>query len=410
MVKNAHLFNQFHKRRILVAGDFMMDRYTFGASKRISPEAPVPVVLVEKEEDRAGGAGNVVLNLTALGMEVTALGRVGDDSAGQALKHSLRNEGVLCESLFSQKGLMTPQKTRVIAGGQQIVRVDFEKIEPIDSTLEKHILASIPGLVAGSDVIAISDYAKGFLTDAIIQKLIQEARKAHVPVIADPKGAFFGKYAHATILKPNLQEAYTAVNMHGRPLPDVAQAIFKAVPVDMLMITRSQDGISIFFADGTHEEFPVQVRQVRDVTGAGDTVLAMVACGCANGFTISESTFLASLAAQIAVERLGCAVVTMREVAKRYIDEHTRNKIFTDEHRAALAHATNGHKVTKLTIPKGTEISTELIRTVRGARQDAGQDPDTELVIHLPGAMPDDDLTSMLASLKEVDYIFVGDS
>jgi D-glycero-beta-D-manno-heptose-7-phosphate kinase len=400
MVKLACLFNQLKVKRALVAGDFMLDRYIFGKAKRISPEAPVPVLLVDSEEERAGGAGNVVLNLLSLGMEVTALGRVGKDAPGSTVDALLKDEGASCY-LFKQEGFRTPHKSRVIASNQQIVRIDDEKSEKILPSLEKEVLEAIDEIVKNQDVIAISDYAKGFLTENILQALIQSAKKHNVPVIADPKGAEFYKYKGATVLKPNLGEAITASGLINRPLLEVAKAIFAKVKVDVLMITRSEDGISLYYPDGTFEDHPVEAKEIRDVTGAGDTVLAMLSCSLANGLTISEATQLANIAATVAVERVGCARVTLPEVARRMIELHSGNKIFTSEHFSALEQALRGRNFTMLSLAHGCEVSTKLLKVVR----DLGQDSSKELVVTISDPEPSEELVSVLASLKDVDYI-----
>lgn len=406
MVKLTHVFNRIEERRILVAGDFMVDRYTFGKSKRISPEAPVPIILVDSEDERAGGAGNVVLNLVSLGMKVTALGRVGDDVAGQVIKESLAKEGVQTDSLFVQKSFYTPQKARIIASNQQIVRIDYENISPLEKTLEAEIAKKIEQIVQNQDVIAISDYAKGFLTDTILQAIIQAARKYNVPVIADPKGTEFTKYRGATVLKPNLSEAYAAANLPGKPLTEVARAIFDKVAVDVLMITRSEAGISLYYPDGKSEDHPVQAKEIRDVTGAGDTVLAVICCGVANGLTLTEATSLSNIAATVAVERVGCARVTLSEIAHRMIELHAPSKIFEDDHSSALVQALKGKEFIQLQLASDCKVDAELLRCVRKLANDKTKEA-KELVVSIQDPSFDEEIVSVLASLKDVDYIHV---
>lgn len=302
------------RKRVLVAGDFMLDRYTLGTCRRISPEAPVPIVAVDYEEEKAGGAGNVVLNLISLGMEALPFGRVGDDHTGSALIEHFRNEGVDTRFLVREKGFQTPLKVRLIASSQQLLRVDFEKPKALSQETEEALLKQIPEMLDKVDLVAISDYAKGFLTVNILAKLIDEAKKRSLVVISDPKGIDFTKYSGSTILKPNLSEALAEVPGVS-DLSLIARQIFSRVSLDVLMITRSEAGISLFYPSGKQEDHPVQPRQVKDVTGAGDTVLATLSAALANKYSIGEATDLANIAAQIAVSRLGCARVTFEEIA-----------------------------------------------------------------------------------------------
>jgi D-beta-D-heptose 7-phosphate kinase/D-beta-D-heptose 1-phosphate adenosyltransferase len=307
----------FKQKRVLVAGDFMLDRYTLGTCKRISPEAPVPIVAVDREEEKAGGAGNVVLNLISLGMNAIPFGRVGDDHAGSALIDHFQAEGVDTRYLVKEKGFQTPLKVRLIASSQQLLRVDFEKPKGISQETEELLLKQIPDMLADIDLVAISDYAKGFLTAKILSKLIEEAKKRSLIVISDPKGIDFTKYAGSTILKPNLSEALAQAPGIS-DLATVAQLVFSRVPLDVLMITRSEAGISLFYPGGKQEDHPVQPREVKDVTGAGDTVLATLSAALANKYSLGDATQLANIAAQIAVSRLGCARVTCAEIASFY--------------------------------------------------------------------------------------------
>lgn len=300
-------------KKVLVAGDFMLDRYTFGKSTRISPEAPVPVVTVDREEERAGGAGNVALNLISLGMKAQVLGRVGDDAAARALLSSLADEGVDTSWLISEAGYTTPQKVRLIASNQQVARIDYEKITPLGASYEDELIAQIPEMLQNVSCVAISDYGKGFLTVRLLRALIDQARRNNIPVIADPKGKDFTKYSRATCLKPNLSEARAAMPLCDT-LRDAAQQILQNTQVDVLMVTKSEEGISLFYPDGKEDLFPVEAKEVKDVTGAGDTVLAMLAAAYSNDIPIREGAQLANIAAQVAVQRIGCARVSLSEV------------------------------------------------------------------------------------------------
>lgn len=403
MVTLAHVFNSLQAKTVLVAGDLVLDRYTFGKAKRISPEAPVPVVLVDREEERAGGSGNVVLNLLSMGMKAICLGRVGDDLAGRALINALQQEGADTAALFVEKSFHTPHKTRVIASSQQIVRIDHEPSKELSKETEEQVLAAIPALVARADLVAISDYAKGFLSQKVLSTLIAAARKKGVPVISDPKGNDFKRYEGSTILKPNVSEAFAAVPSSCTTLLDASKCIFKDVNVDTLLVTRSEAGISLFFPEGRQEDYPVTVREVKDVTGAGDTVLAMLACALANKLSLAEATQLANLAAQVAVEKVGCARVTLSEVARRLIELHANHKIFAEEHLAALLQALNGNKFFLFGLDASKHLDSQLLKSVRQAAESTKQ----ELVVAIMGQTPDEELVASLASLNCVDYLFL---
>src|SRR5579872_6372664 len=243
-------FSQFKPFRALVLGDFMLDSYTTGRVKRISPEAPVPVMEVLKRESRPGGAGNVVLNLTALGAKVFAVGRIGADGEGSELKLRL-SESADTQALLIEPNYKTPVKNRLIADSQQLLRVDFETISPLDLNLENEIIEQLKVLIPQTQVVAISDYGKGFLTNRLIASAIEMARAHRIPAIVDPKGTDFTKYKGATVLKPNLSEAFAAAKMaiHS-PLEEVARHLIHLSCPDLLLITRSESGMSLFDANG----------------------------------------------------------------------------------------------------------------------------------------------------------------
>ncbi len=304
----------FKSKKILVAGDFMLDIYTSGAVRRISPEAPVPILLVKEERRVPGGAGNTILNLVSLGMEVVAVGRVGNDQAGRDFLAALADENVDTRGIFVDDSFQTPQKNRMMAGGQQIVRIDYEEIKPLSMRLYEQVKSQLPQLLKDIDMIAISDYAKGFLIPALLQAIISY----DVPVIVDPKGFNFTRYWGAMLLKPNLGEAFAAAGLGMEAtLDEVADVLLEGVK--NLMITRSEEGISLFSKEGGRRDFPALVHEVRDVTGAGDTVLAVVTAALANGYTLDEASKMANAAAAIAIECLGCARVTADQIRKAVV-------------------------------------------------------------------------------------------
>lgn len=404
MVRLTGTLSRLSKRKILVIGDFLLDSYTFGKAKRISPEAPVAVVHVHHEEKRPGGAGNVVLNLVSLGCETVAVGRLGQDAAGEALLQALQQEDVLCHGMIRQQGYPTPVKNRVIAENQQIVRVDHEQILPLSSAQEKELIATLPQLCEGVDLIAISDYGKGLLSVPLLQAVIQEGLNRKIPIIADPKGTDFTRYRRATMIKPNLSEAYAAANLSAEASLDlVAERILEQSQSEILMITRSDAGISIFGRGGERHDFPARKREVKDVTGAGDTVLAMMGYALANGLTVSEAAQLSNIAAGIAIERLGCARVSISDLARRLLDYDATNKVFDEEHLFALQNALHGRRFVVLGISSAKGLTSPIFSSIRQLAQREQED----LLVYVKDPNPDEEFIRLLSSLNDVDFILV---
>ncbi|MCC6127957.1 MAG: D-glycero-beta-D-manno-heptose-7-phosphate kinase [Chlamydiae bacterium] len=402
MSRLASAFRHFHRFTALVIGDFFFDTYITGRVKRISPEAPVPVLEVIKEESRPGGAGNVVLNLIALGAHVFAIGRVGRDREGDLLKERLQKEGVDTSALLTSPLYRTPVKKRLIADSQQLLRVDFEEIEPLDNALEEEILACLPSYIARSQVVAISDYAKGFLSKRLLAAIIEIARREKVPVIVDPKGSDFSKYRGASVLKPNLSEAHTAAKMpFSASLDDVAKHLIEVSQVDLLLITRSEAGMSLFEQNGERTDFPVQVKEVKDVTGAGDTVLSCICLALANGLDMHLAAELANLAACISIERLGCVQVTIAEMAKRLLETEHDRKVFDETHAHALRHILKDARYCLLILPSGQSIPNALFRAVKELREEY------LVMVYIDDPHPRDEFVHLLSSLKGVDMIFL---
>lgn len=397
MVSLAKAFSNLAPFKALVIGDFLLDTYTTGKIRRISPEAPVPVMEVVKEESRPGGAGNVVLNLVALGAKVVAIGRIGQDGEGQELKQKLKEADT--SALFIEEGYRTPVKKRILAESQQLMRIDFEKVTPIGSEFEDQVIQKLKNLVPLVDVIAISDYAKGFLTDRVLAECLHLAKKHKVKAIVDPKGIHFEKYRGAFLIKPNLSEAYAAAKMDSKAsLEKVAEALHAIA--DILLVTRSEAGISVF-QKGKRDDFPVQSKEVKDVTGAGDTVLAMICMGVANGLDIELIAKLANMAAGLSIERLGCVQVTMSELAARLLEIDVETKIFDESHIFALQQVLKEKKVRLLAIEKEQEMSTRLLKTLKELSQEGA------LVVYVQGRKPSDELIHLLSSLSEVGHIIL---
>lgn len=402
-VKLTGVLSQISRRKVLVAGDFMLDTYTIGKARRISPEAPVAVVNVQREEHRAGGSGNVVLNLVSLGAEVVAVGRIGHDAPGVLLKKMLKEEGVDVRGLITQEGYPTPLKNRILAENQQIVRVDHECVTEIPEELEKAILDKLPSLLEGVCVVAISDYGKGFLSRNLLTVLIQLAKEKGISVIADPKGVDFSKYNGATVIKPNLGEAYAAANLTpDSPLELASKRLLQITGAEILMVTRSEAGISVFHRDGERQDFPVRVREVKDVTGAGDTVLATLTCAVANELPFPTAVQLSNVTAGMAIERFGCARITLSELARRLLEEDTGNKVFDEDHLYALKEALKGQKYALLSVSSRDGMNSAMFSAIRQVAK-SGRD----LLLFVRDAHPDEDFVSLLASLHEVNFILL---
>lgn len=403
MVKLASALSRLNPIKALVIGDFMLDAYTIGKAKRISPEAPVAVVHVQQESYRPGGAGNVALNLISLGAQVVSIGRLGNDWAGAKLVQTLQDEKIHTDFLIQQEAYQTPVKNRIIAENQQIVRIDHEQLSHLPESIEQLIIDALPNLLKNVNVVALSDYGKGFLTPTLLQVLFKEACRLNIPVITDPKGQDFTKYQGTTVIKPNLMEAYAAANMPLQAsLETVAQKILQMTQAELLMITRSEAGLSLFDAQGKQMNFPVQVRQVKDVTGAGDTVLAMLTCAIANQLSHAEAAHLCNIAAGLAIEQLGCARITLNDLAHRLLERDVNNKVFDEEHLFALQEVLKQHSFNLLALSSKTSFSPSLFREIKQLAQ-----PQTHLLIYLNDVELEDIFIEMLASLKEVDFIVV---
>jgi D-beta-D-heptose 7-phosphate kinase/D-beta-D-heptose 1-phosphate adenosyltransferase len=388
----------------MVIGDFVVDTYTIGKARRISPEAPVAVVNVQRTEQRAGGAGNAVLNLISLGSKVVAVGRIGYDAMGESLLKSLKEEGVSVEGIFTEPRYTTPTKNRIIADGQQIVRVDHEEVVPLNESLEQKIIEALPQLLSDVAVVAISDYGKGFLTRTLLAAIIEQAKERKIPVVADPKGIDFSKYRGATLIKPNLSEAIAASGLgHESSLEQVAVKLLKITEADTLMITRSEHGISLFHRNGLREDFPVQMREIKDVTGAGDTVLAMVTCALANGLPMPSIAQLANVAAGIAIEHFGCARVTLTELAVRLLEKDVTNKVFDEEHLFALQKVLQDKRFILIGLDSRLGITTSLLRSIRLVTQSK----DRLLLVYIRDQNPSDEFVDILASLSDVNFIIL---
>ncbi|TCK58344.1 bifunctional D-glycero-beta-D-manno-heptose-7-phosphate kinase/D-glycero-beta-D-manno-heptose 1-phosphate adenylyltransferase HldE [Seleniivibrio woodruffii] len=305
----------FKGARILVAGDLMLDRYHFGTVSRISPEAPVPVVNVRKTTQTLGGSGNVANNIAHLGADAMVMGIWGADSDAEILKGMMDNINVGYDMVST--GAPTTTKLRVIGEKQQIVRLDFEEILNLTQSQASEVAAKAKEHIKQCGAVVISDYGKGFCTLNVCEEIIRLAEKQGIPVIVDPKGSDWRKYAGATTVTPNVKELAEAV---GRHVPNEDEAVVLAareiidrVRLKYLVVTRSEKGITV--VDGKdYMHFPTEAREVFDVSGAGDTVVASLALGLAKGFSLREAVMVANRAAGIVVGKIGTAPVLLSEL------------------------------------------------------------------------------------------------
>jgi len=302
---------QFDQVRVLVVGDVMLDRYWHGDTNRISPEAPVPVVHVGNSEERPGGAGNVALNIAALGGQVTLMGLTGDDEPGRVLERRLREFSVDCR--FEQlESFPTITKLRVISRHQQLIRMDFEDGFPgVDLS---DMLSEYENLLPSHDLVVLSDYGKGTLRHA--GEFIQRAKAAGKPVLVDPKQKDFSLYKGATLITPNLSEfeAVAGGCDSDDALIEKGQALLEQHDLEALLITRGEKGMSLLQRQAEPRHLPTHAREVFDVTGAGDTVISVLAAALAAGLPLASATQLSNLAAGIVVGKLGTASVTVDEL------------------------------------------------------------------------------------------------
>lgn len=298
------------KARVLVTGDAMLDRYWFGDAERISPEAPVPVVRVTRQEARLGGAANVARNIASVGARSTLLSVVGDDEPGRLIEKLLREAGIAPHLEFDPS-LDTTVKLRVVARQQQMVRCDFESV-PAEESLKRH-LGAFAELLKSADVLVLSDYGKGGLSH--IEAMIRLAREAALPILVDPKGDDYSRYRGATVITPNRAELKQVVGAwHSEEdLSNRAQRLREELELDYILLTRSEEGMTLFSRQGACS-VAAQAREVYDVSGAGDTVIAILAAMLATGMPIEDAIRIANRAGGIVVGKLGTAAVSFEEL------------------------------------------------------------------------------------------------
>lgn len=315
----ARIVDAFAGRRVLVAGDLMLDRYWCGEVERISPEAPVPVVRKTGVFGVPGGAANTACNVAALGAHATLFGVAGRDEAGTELCAMLARRGIDCSRLSLVAERRTTVKLRIVAHNQQVVRIDDEDTSGLDIALGNAALRRAGRVMPRVDVVLVSDYAKGFVTAQFVQGLIAAARRHGKPVVVDPKGSDLERYRGATVIKPNRKELAL---LTGRPARDheetvhAARELLRLTDSTAVVVTEGKDGMTLFRSDAPEEHFPSFARQVYDVTGAGDTALATLAVALAAGARLGDAVWLSNLAAGLAVGEPGTVAISREKVAQ----------------------------------------------------------------------------------------------
>ncbi|MCK5798686.1 MAG: D-glycero-beta-D-manno-heptose-7-phosphate kinase [Deltaproteobacteria bacterium] len=314
--------------RIVVIGDLLLDTYLQGSCDRISPEAPVQIVDVTKTRRQLGGAGNVVGNLHALGAQATLISIVGDDAQAETLRQLLDKEGLDPRGLLVSPDRRTPEKTRIIAASQQVLRYDQETKEAALPGQEEEILARLAtALSAGANAVILSDYGKGVLTRRVCQEAISLGHTHQIPVLCDPKGNDFTRYAGATVITPNRKEAAQATGVQivdEASLERAGKALLTLCPVDSLLITLGKEGMALFEAEQPVRRIRTTAREVFDVSGAGDTVVAATAYALASGQDIDHACHFANAAAGVVVGKFGAARATQEEIGARFEPSLTR--------------------------------------------------------------------------------------
>ncbi len=318
------LLDRMCGRRVVVVGDIMLDRYLIGDTDRLSPEAPVPVVTVRSSRSALGGAANVAANVTAVGGTALLAGAIGDDEHGTLIRTELAAKHLDDRYLVTVADRPTTTKTRVMARGQQVVRIDEERDTPLASNDLARLWAVIDATIASADALVLEDYNKGALVPTLIRDAIAAARRRGIPVVVDPKFWHFFEYGGATVFKPNRRELEAALGAGADFILDPHSLVSarEQLGVDNLLVTLGSEGMALVTPDGTRSQVPSRAREVFDVSGAGDTVIAWVATALAAGASVPEAAYLGNYAAGLEVAKAGVATVSPAEVLAMFDEEH----------------------------------------------------------------------------------------
>lgn len=356
---------KLNTKTIALIGDVILDRYTFGVTHRVSPEAPVPVLSITKQDMKAGGAGNVALNLRSLGMNVRLMSRLGHDQSGDDVLQLLQAAGVDCSYCLREESYMTSLKTRFIASSQQLLRVDHEVSTPLAQKQERLFLDALDSYLQGVDILAVSDYAKGLLTNSLLREVIRKAKAQDIFVIVDPKGNDFTKYRGADLIKPNFSEAMSAVPSSERVLEKASLWISNSNDISHVLITKSEEGCYLYNPQCGFRHFPVIQREVRDCTGAGDTALAALAAALASKIPLDEAIRLANLSSSLVVEKVGCAAISKDELALRLLDHNPTGKILPWSSFQVVSSLFDRENALFYRMPPSKEITLSLLKKLR---------------------------------------------
>jgi len=303
--------------RILVIGDLMIDKYLWGECTRVSPEAPVQIINVKEETKALGGAGNVANNLATLGANVEVLSIIGGCKISDELRKLFKNINLSTDYLFEQKDRVTSKKTRIVSAQQQVIRYDIESDEDINKTSERRLINSYKSIIDDFDLVIISDYGKGVITNYVAQEVIKIANSCKIKVIVDPKGSDYSKYTSAYLLTPNKKEACEATGINisdEKSLKDALIYLKETYQLNKSLITLSENGIAIY--DTQYRSHPTVAKEVFDVTGAGDTVISMIGYALASNQDIDSAVILANLAAGVVVSKIGSATASFEEIIR----------------------------------------------------------------------------------------------
>lgn len=312
------LVEKFGNSKALLVGDIMLDSFVYGGVSRISPEGPIPVLSVTREDTMLGGAGNVFANLRALGCQVEVVAAIGQDSAGREIMDCIEDMGGSVDGLFIDDSRPTILKTRYLSQNQQLLRVDREQASPVSKNMQEQVFNYASKVIGKAQVLILSDYGKGILTPALLKNLIALAKKHKIPVIVDPKGNDFSIYKGATIVTPNKKELALATNgapvQSDKDIEQTSAALMKQTGIENIIATRSEDGISVIPKKGKVTHFQTKAQEVYDVSGAGDTVVAALAAVISVGGTLEQAAQIANIAAGLVVAKVGTAVIRASEI------------------------------------------------------------------------------------------------
>ncbi len=322
MIKIEELLDSFSRFNIMVIGDVMVDSYLWGKVSRISPEAPVPVVLRSKSENRPGGAGNVVKNISSLGARPIICTVIGTDESGASFKQLLEEDGVTTKGIVESKNRVTTSKTRVISGSQHLIRIDHEDLDPIDLATEQLLIDRIKSIIEQETIHAIifQDYDKGVITPRLIEEVVEFTGPREIPTLVDPKKRNFLDYRQVTLFKPNYKEFVEGLNLDIekndiKGLTKIAGEFRDRNLINMVMVTLSEHGVIIVY-DGSYHAIPAEIRDIADVSGAGDTVISMSALCIAAGLGPKQLAYLSNLAGGLVCEKVGVVPITKELLLK----------------------------------------------------------------------------------------------